>query len=35
MSYNGIEISDEDKLQLKGMIKAMLLEKIQQNKGGN
>lgn len=35
MSYNGIEISEEDKWQLKGMIKAMLWEKIQQNKCGN
>ena len=35
MSYNGIELSEEDKLQLEGMIKAMLWEKIQQNKGGN
>lgn len=34
MSYNGIELSEEDKLQLEGMIKAMLWEKIQQNKGG-
>ena len=35
MSYNGIELSEEDKLQLEGMIKAMLWEKIQNNKGGN
>ena len=35
MSYNGIELSEEYKLQLEGMIKAMLWEKIQQNKGGN
>lgn len=35
MSYNGIELSEDDKLQLEGMIKAMLWEKIQQNKGGN
>lgn len=35
MSYNGIELSEEDKLQLEGMIKAMLWEKIQKNKGGN
>ncbi len=35
MSYNGIELSEEDKLQLEGMIKAMLWEKIQQNKDGN
>jgi transcriptional regulator len=35
MSYNGIELSEEDKLQLEGMIKAMLWEKIQENKGGN
>mgnify|MGYP003093766445 FL=1 len=34
MSYNGIELSEEDKFQLEGMIKAMLWEKIQQNKGG-
>jgi phage transcriptional repressor len=35
MSYDGIELSEEDKLKLEGMIKAMLWEKIQENKGGN
>lgn len=35
MSYNGIELSEDDKIQLEGMIKAMLWEKIQENKGGN
>ena len=35
MSYNGIELSEDDKMQLEGMIKAMLWEKIQENKGGN
>ena len=35
ISYDGIELSEEDKLKLEGMIKAMLWEKIQENKGGN
>lgn len=35
MSYNGVELSEDDKIQLEGMIKAMLWEKIQENKGGN
>lgn len=34
MSYDGIELSEEDKLKLEGMIKAMLWDKIQENKGG-
>ena len=34
MSYDGIELSEEDKLKLEGMIKAMLWDKIQGNKGG-
>lgn len=34
MSYNGIELSEDDKMQLEGMIKAMLWDKIQENKGG-
>lgn len=34
MSYNGVELSEEDKLKLEGMIKAMLWDKIQENKGG-
>ena len=31
MSYDGIELSEEDKLKLEGMIKAMLWDKIQEN----
>lgn len=34
MSYNGVELSEDDKIQLEGMIKAMLWDKIQENKGG-
>ena len=34
MSYDGIQLSEEDKLKLEGMIKAMLWDKIQENKGG-
>lgn len=32
MSYNGIELSEEDKMQLDGMIRAMLWERIKKGK---
>lgn len=32
MSYNGIELSEEDKIQLDGMIRAMLWERIKKGK---
>ena len=32
MSYNGIELSEEEKLQLDGMIRAMLWERIKKGK---
>lgn len=34
MSYNGIELSEEDKMQLDGMIRAMLWERIKKGKEG-
>jgi len=34
MSYNGIELSEEDKIQLDGMIRAMLWERIKKGKEG-
>ncbi len=34
MSYNGIELSEEDKMQLDGMIRAMLWERIKKSKEG-
>lgn len=32
MSYNGVELSEEDKMQLDGMIRAMLWERIKKGK---
>lgn len=34
MSYNGIELSEEDRMQLDGMIRAMLWERIKKGKEG-
>ena len=34
MSYNGVELSEEDKMQLDGMIRAMLWERIKKGKEG-
>lgn len=35
MSYNGIELSEEDKIQLDGMIRAMLWERIKKARRNN
>ena len=34
MTYNGVELSEEDKIKLDAMIKAMLWERIKDNKKG-